>query len=490
MSLLARMRSVVGGTVWLPTLCATLLRYSRLLLLMCAFCAQALHAQILVENATVITVQEGVDEPFTGYLLVGSDGVIGAVGSGVYPGVLPASTERVDASGKLVIPGFVSGHNHLWQSAFRGIALDQVLYPWLDALHRTYGPYFADGDFYWFTLHGALDQLLHGITTTYSHSQRLDGTEAQYLESMAAEMEVPQHFIFAYNNDLDQTPAAMAQTFAAFMQQVKANMAMPASPMLGAALNAVGNFAPGDGLAREMALAKQYGIGVQIHYLEQYSNRDSDRAQWETMKQAGALTEHTTFAHFIHTTDSILHDSAAAGVGMIWNPLSNGRLASGLSDIPHYLALGVKVGMGVDGAASGDISDPFENMRMGMYALRMQSHDPNTMSAERILRLHTLDTAKVLGVADKVGSLEVGKLADFLILDPSTPLTGDVINPVPHLVAAMNAMNIEAIYVAGKLAVTQGKVLLNAVKHDTQAVQAEVVKRVGRIRIAADKPAP
>ncbi len=442
------------------------------------------QAQVLVENATLITEQEGVEAPFTGYMLAGADGLITAIGPGAYAGQLPSGTQRVDASGKFVIPGFVSGHNHLWQSAFRGIALDKVLQPWLDALHRTYGQFFANDDFYWFTLHGALDQLLHGITTTYSHSQRLDANEEQYLGSMKAEMEVGQHFIFSYNNDTKLKPAAMDLAFDAFMKKANANIALPGSMMLGAAINAVGNFSPDDTLAREMALAKKYKVGVQIHYLEQFSTGEADRAQWQSMKDKGALTSTTTFAHFIQTTDAILKDTAAAGAGMIWNPLSNGRLASGLSDIPKYRAMGVKVGMGVDGAASGDISDPFENMRMGMYALRMQHHDPAIMSAEQILRLHTLDTAKVLGIGNKVGSLEQGKLADFLILDPGSPLTGGVFNPVAHLVASMNAMNIEAIYVAGKLQVQNGKVL----GKDTKAVQGEVVKRVASI-VAAQKKA-
>ena len=82
-----------------------------------------------------------------------------------------------------------------------------------------------------------------------------------------------------------------------------------------------------------------------------------------------------------------------------------------------------------------------------------------------------------LGIGDKVGSLEAGKYADFLILDPASPLTGGIINPVPQLVASMNAMNIEAIYVRGQLEVLHGKVL----DHDTVAVQAEVAKRVARI---------
>ena len=77
---------------------------------------------------------------------------------------------KIDASGKVVIPGFVSSQSSV-AKRFSGIASDQALYGWLKALHWTFGDFFAPGDFYTFTLHGALDQLSHGITTTYNHSQ-------------------------------------------------------------------------------------------------------------------------------------------------------------------------------------------------------------------------------------------------------------------------------------------------------------------------------
>ncbi|MFV8816336.1 amidohydrolase family protein [Haliea sp. E17] len=441
-------------------------------------CLPALgSAQVLVENATILTLAEGQDTPFTGYLLATSDGAIAAIGAGEYQGELPIATSVVDAQGKLLVPGFVSAHNHLWQTAFRGLAIDDVLYPWLQALHWTYGDNFSDGDFYWFTLHGAMDQLAHGITTTYSHSQRLGGSEEQYLESLTAEAGFSQHFVFSYNGNVNQAPAAYRKDFAAFMAKSEAIMAAPGSSMLAPAVHSVGLHGNLPMLKVEMEVAAEYGLGAQFHYLEQFSRRAEDRAEWPDLMAAGAVRKGNSFAHFIHTTDEIRDDTAAGGAGMSWNPLSNGRLASGLADIPDYLARGIPVGMGVDGAASADIGDPFENMRMGMYALRMQHKDAKIMSPLQVMKLHTMGSAGVMGVADKVGSLEVGKRADFLILDPDSPATGALFYPAAHIVATMSADNIDAVYVDGKLRVNNGEVL----EQDMDLVQQEVERRVAAI---------
>jgi cytosine/adenosine deaminase-related metal-dependent hydrolase len=196
-----------------------------------------------------------------------------------------------------------------------------------------------------------------------------------------------------------------------------------------------------------------------------------------------------SFAHFIHPDETILREAAAAGVAMIWNPLSNGRLASGLPKIEKYLAAGLRVGMGVDGQASADISDPFENVRLGLYALRMRNENAGGLQPIDLLRLHTLKTAEVLGVARHVGSLEVGKFADFLVVDPGEPGTGPVWDVAATLVFACSSRNLAAVYIGGKKTVELGRV----VNHDAVALEAEVIARVAALRArqaAAPKRAP
>ncbi|WP_181898323.1 amidohydrolase family protein [Alteromonas aestuariivivens] len=427
----------------------------------------------LFSNATIVPVDTAQPEHFKGYLLIEDERIV-ELGAGQYSGAIKPDSV-IDAQGKIILPGFVSGHNHLWQSAFRGIAQDQELHGWLQALHRTYGQYFGSGDFYHFTLHGALDQLAHGITTCYNHSQRLASGEQDYLESLTASLDSGQNTVFAYNPDLKLTDSEVARNFNTLVQRY-ADERQPLN-LMGFSLNAVANFYATERLGFELSLARQHNITLQYHYLEPFEQAAQDRLKWPLMKQAGAAADFVSFAHFVHPDESILQDIAQAGGAMIWNPLSNGRLASGLPDIPRYLKTGLKVGMGVDGAASADIADPFENMRMGLYAIRMKYQDAEILDPMTMLRLHTLETAKVLKIDHQVGSLVAGKRADFLILDTRSPLSGPVFDPASHVVFSLNASNIEAVYVNGERLVHRGE----STRFEEQPLAAEVAGRIGRI---------
>jgi cytosine/adenosine deaminase-related metal-dependent hydrolase len=156
---------------------------------------------------------------------------------------------------------------------------------------------------------------------------------------------------------------------------------------------------------------------------------------------------------------------------MSWNPLSNGRLASGVADIPKYLKKGIRVGMGVDGEASADLADPFENMRTGLYAIRDKYEDATIMSPYEVLYLHTMGSADVMGAKDKLGSLETGKFADFVVIDPTR--LGTISDPYANLVLVTAERDIDRVYVGGELMVDRGKVLMQ----DMVKIQAEVNRR-------------
>ena len=462
----------------------------RLLISLCVlagFATVAARAQsTLYTGATMITLAAGDDTPMRdAYLLVSGAGDIEAVGSGdpmTNPSVRAHHARpdwsAVSLAGKIVMPGFVSGHSHLWQSAFRGIAPGGETPPWLKALHGTYGAYLADGDFYAFTKHGALDQLRHGVTTTYNHSHFLGHSYDHYFEQWQAEDALPQHFVFAWVNEngLDD------QQWEARLVDLKARLLpRPQDPFLGLSINAVGLYGHMDVLARELALARKLGLTVQMHYLEATSESEAGRARWSDMVKAGALGRDISFAHFIHVDEPLLLEAAKGGDAMIWNPLSNGRLGSGLPDIEHYLKVGLRVGMGEDGQASADISDPFENVRMGLYALRMRRENAGGLRPVDILRMHTLNTAEILGVDRYVGSLEPGKFADFLVIDPHEPDTGPVWDPVATVVFACSGENLAAVYVGGKQAVSGGQV----VGFDAKALDNDVQIRIEKLRARA-----
>jgi cytosine/adenosine deaminase-related metal-dependent hydrolase len=432
----------------------------------------------------VFTLADGETTPAPiGHLLVSAEGLVLSAGAGAEPASdTPGlkNANRVDLAGKIILPGFVSGHGHLWQSAFRGIAPDGELWPWLKALHFTYGAFFSAGDFAAFTRHGACDQLIHGVTTTYNHSHFLGSNFDNYIEQFTAETTTPQRFIFAWTNNLSEDDATWDKHIEPYLARVAP---APGDTLLGFAVNATGLRQSEAALRREIQFATRHGLRTQMHYLEPLAEAEADRAKWPQIVNAGGVSSTMSFAHFIHPDPAMLKQFAAAGGSMIWNPLSNGRLGSGLADIEGYLAAGLKVGMGEDGQASADISDPFENMRMGLYALRMRRENAKGLQPIDVMRLHTLATARVLGVDRWVGSLEPGKFADFIVVDPKKPGTGPVWDPAATIVFACSSRNIREVFVGGKEVVRDGEIP----GIDLTALEADVDARIQALKARAKK---
>ena len=449
-------------------------RYCALVVLLAAaiLFAPLARASLLVTNATFLTMKPGETQPVVGYMLVGDDGRIAALAAGAPPAGMSATT-TVDATKKIIIPGFISAHSHIWQSAVRGLGADQYTPGWIRAV-QVYSVHATDEDLYWFTLHGALDHLQHGITSAYNFGYNVRPGEYN-VDQLRALLDSRIRFVHAFALPRTMPVEEQYQSFVRFYSLAKPHLGDPKLLRLG--ITGL-RLTPAEVMLGKRVM-DQFGALNQTHYLEAPPDKDEEQKLFHNFIDAGSLGPNLYFGHFIHTTDEILRKTAAAGSGMSWQPLSNGRLASGIADIPKYLSLGVKVGMGVDGQASADVADPFENMRAGLYLLRAKYQNPSIMQPIEILRLHTLGSAEIMGVADKLGSLEVGKLADFDVISPPTP----VFDAAASVVFACSTMNLDAVYVGGEKLVDH-----TALTHaDMAKAAAEVETRVGRIRALAGK---
>ncbi len=447
-------------------------------------------AKLVVKNAFILTMATGQREPVKGYLVVGEDGRLLTVAAGDPPAGLEAR-QSVDAGGHWVIPGFISAHSHLWQSAFRGLGADQTLTGWIDALYKPAAKYSPE-DMYWFTLDGALDHLQHGITAAYNFnygawsSRRTSPTvtlDEFDRNDFLAERDSGIRFVHGLSvgraTALGVQPSYGAEQarapLKAFLdwtsKQPKSSNFLSVMISGGTAFNDTYQQA-----LMEKQLGDEFHLGNQTHYLEPPETQYEQQSKFRWFMDSGLLSKQLIFGHFIHTNSFILAESAKAGVAMSWNPLSNGRLASGVADIPAYLKAGIRVGMGVDGEASADLADPFENMRTGLYAVRDKYENATIMSPYDVLRLHTMGSADVLGVADRLGSLEPGKFADFLVIDPTRFRT--IFDPYASLVFVAGERDLERVYVGGDLLVQNGAML----KQDMVKERAEVSKRVAARR--------
>jgi 5-methylthioadenosine/S-adenosylhomocysteine deaminase len=428
--------------------------------------------RLLIKNGLLMTMAPNQDKPFIGYIAVGADGRISAIGEGAPPSSLTAAT-TYDAAGKFITPGFISAHSHIWQSAFRGLAANQYVRGWSGFVYRQMAIQSAPEDFYWFTLHGSLDHLVHGITSvynfTYGTRPGVDFSKHQW----RGEIDSGVRFLHSYARPRDEPAAKQRADLLAFLDYAKPDMANPTflkMSIAGAATSL-------EGVKLDFEWMKEFGMTNETHFLEWPLQKEQQQANFTNIVDAGIMGPDFSFGHFIHTTDPMLKAAAAAGSGFSWNPLSNGRLASGIADIPKYRSLGIKIGMGVDGQASADIPDPFENMRMGLYMIRAKYESALVLQPSDVLHYHTIGSAQVLNVADKVGSLEKGKFGDILVIDPKAIDRAPVFDAYATLVFACNVMNLEKVYVGGELVVENRKTL----KHDFSKISGELAARVTRL---------
>jgi 5-methylthioadenosine/S-adenosylhomocysteine deaminase len=456
---------------------------------------------LLVENARIIPVDPGLPELIEGHLAVGADGRILAIGAGPAPAEIASAAGRtLDAAGRFVAPGFLSAHSHIYMSPLRGIGHDGTLYQWGAALTPLLNGMTAE-DVYWFTLHGSLDFLRNGVTTAYdfTYSGAVGGQAVGVGEKVPPPVLKPGPF---EENQLK----AKADAGLRFVNSVGLPRVGPRAEMIARLEKLLDHanttyadnplflkMAISGGLQRaptietahlEAHVMKTYGLINQSHFLESPDRVTEQREKFYWYLEAGALGPDFIFGHFIQTTPDIVAKAAAAGAHMCWQPSSNGRLASGFADIPMLRAFGMKVGVGLDDQSCVDISDPFQNLRVGLYAQRQLHKSAAAMSVRDMLFLHTLGSAEILGIEADVGSLAVGKFADFLLVDPRAPDTGPLHDPIASYVLACGLRNLKQVYVGGVLAADGEKMLTQ----DEAAVRAEIDPRVARLQAAAGRP--
>jgi len=444
---------------------------------------------LLVTHALLIPVV-GPAHIDDGWMLVDDAGLVHSLGGGIPPAV-PAGTRILDAGGAFVAPGFVSSHSHLFTGPTRGLGADRTLYGWCDSMLGLFA-HVPPELVYWCTLHGSLDFLANGVTTAFDFTDprlpwepmvegvRSGGGELRPIEytlrQTDAKADAGLRFVDAI--PMDATIGTDEEIMERFAEAIAHGAGVDPRLRLGGAVFGAVQWSPREDAAElEVEAMRRFGIVNQAHFLETREAVELQRAKFEHYARAGALGPDMVFGHFIQTTPGIIERAAAGGARMSWQPASNGRLASGVADIPAIRAAGMPIGVGLDDQACTDVADPWQNMRIGMYQLRALTGDPAVMSPEEMLRLHTLGSAEVIGVADRVGSLEPGKHADFVVVDPRRPDLGPLWHPVAAYVLACSLRNLKQVYVGGELVAEDG-VSLNPLAAEASARLHEQLPRI------------
>ena len=212
----------------------------------------------------------------------------------------------------------------------------------------------------------------------------------------------------------------------------------------------------------------------------QYSKDTFGMTSIEFFDSIGFLDGPTIGAHVVWPTEAEISILAEKKVGVIHNPTSNMKIASGISPVASMLQAGVRVGLGTDGAASNNDLDMWEEMRLAAFLQKVDRMDPEVMSASTVLTMATRGGAEAIGLGGKVGSLAVGMRADIIQVsfdDVHFVPTYDVIS---HLVYVADEQDVSSVVVDGKLLMKNGEMLTI----DTERVTREATALAARIQDA------
>lgn len=412
-------------------------------------------------NALVLPVA-GATPWFWGWVSVGDDGRISGIGEGTPPPEAPLPHHDLD--GGFLAPGFVSAHSHIYTGGMRGVAANSPLYEWVSLNGRMLLGTEAD-DLYWMSLAGGLDHLSSGITTVYNFTQSRVISVFDYEQSVLtpARVHTPDFVTrqvdgldaagirFVTSVRLDDEQVGEADAVAGFDAVMRYLDTVSSDRNLGGSVYGAVQWSSSPATAeRERALMDRYRITNQAHFVETAEQIDVQQAKFEWYDAAGVLGPGFAFGHFVHPTDEMVARVRDTGTAVVWQPMSNGRLGSGIAGVPRLLRDGVTVGMGVDDQSCTDTSDPFENMRTGLFLQRALHSDAAVLTPADVLAAHTIGSAAAIGVADRVGSLEVGKFADFVVVDPTSPHTGPIWDPIATYVLACGLRNLRRVVVGGR----------------------------------------
>ncbi len=404
---------------------------------------------LLIRGGTVVTMDAGERVLTEGSVAIQGDRIVSVLESG---DPLPRARETLDASGYLVIPGLVNAHGHAAMTLLRGIADDLKLLEWLEghifpAESKNVSPDFV----YWGTLLGCIEMARSG-TTTYVDMYMFEEEAARATERAGIRGVLGQSVIGFPVPDY-RTPEESLAGARAFLERYRGHPLVIPSVAPHALYTT-----PLPIVERARDLAREFGVPLQIHAVEPPEENDQmvqriGKRTIDALAGAGILGPGTILHHAIWLSEGDIRTIARLGASTSHNPESNMKTASGVSPVPDLLAAGVAVGLGTDGPASNNNLDMFEEMDTAAKLHKLVRADPTTMPAKAVFHMATLGGAKALGLGDRIGSLEVGKLADVVLIDTRVPELTPLYDVYSHLVYAAKGANVTTVVVNGKVVV-------------------------------------
>ena len=412
----------------------------------------------VIHNCTIITVNPEFDIIEHGIICI-KDGRLEQISTKTRNQELPNSKKVIDAKGGIVMPGLINTHTHLPMTLFRGLADDLPLNTWLNKyIFPAEKKHINPESVRYGTLLACAEMLLSGTTTC---------CDGYFLEEEVAKAVSDSGMRAVLGQGVVDFPApGIANPSKNIKTAVEyAEKWLGVSPTITPSIFCHSPYTCcSQTLKDAKAAANAKDLVFQIHVAETKQELNQIQSEYrmtpvEYLDSIGILDANTLLAHCVWIDDHDIEIIAKQNAKISHNPESNMKLAAGVAPVPRCLDSGITVGLGTDGCASNNNLDLFQEMDTTAKLHKVISHDPTVMDAKSVIIMATIGGAKAIGLGNEIGSIEVGKQADLIIIDTDKPHLTPLYNPVSHIVYAAQGSDVRDVLVAGKMLVKDRKLL-------------------------------
>lgn len=434
-------------------------------------------SNFILDNALVLTMDDQFSMVAGGAVAVRA-GQIAAVGSSAQMVEQFPLWPRYDLQGRVLMPGLVNCHTHLPMSLFRGLADDKELMDWLNNYIFPAEAATLNEDFVRTGTALSLWEMLRGGTTTVVDMYMFERVVAKECARIGMRGIFAQAMI-DFPTPEYQTWEQSLEGTRQFINDWKGH------PLI---IGAVGPHAPytvsPEHLQECHRLAEELDAPLVIHLCETRSEVElirerHGRTPVDHLDHLGCLSKRLVTAHMVWPQEGEIGKLAQHGVGVGHCPQSNAKLACGIAPVVKMLQAGVHVGLGTDGCASNNDLDMWQEMQTANLLQKLSCNSSTVMTARDTLHMATLGGARAAHLDHLVGSIEVGKRADLIVVRLDSPHQTPVFDPISQLCYTTKSSDVTQVYIEGELVMSDGNVpaideaeLRLAVAAEAERVQA------------------
>jgi 5-methylthioadenosine/S-adenosylhomocysteine deaminase len=415
------------------------------------------RVDLIVAHGTVVTMDGTRRILEDGAIAVQGD-AIAAIDSSAKIDGMYESSKVIDARGGLVLPGLINAHTHMSMSLFRGLADDLSLDDWLNkyifpAEHR-----YVTRDFVTWSTRLSLLEMLRGGTTTVADMYYFEEEVAEAAKAAGMRGVLGETLIGFPSPDSPSSADALTYT-ESFLKHWKGD------PLITPAVAPHSIYTCPETLLKDAAaLARSNQAPLLIHVAEapfeiEKSRHEHGLTTVQYLAQIGLLGPNVLGAHCIWLDQADVQTVAHFGVGCSYNPSSNMKTAAGLMPAVELLGAGVAVGIGTDGAASNNNQDMFEEMDLAAKQQKFARMDAKALSAAQVVEMATVTGARALHLERQIGSLEVGKKADLIVVDTGAAHATPMYNVYSAIVYALKSSDVRTSVIGGKVVMEDRRML-------------------------------